>query len=142
MISNPIYNFLNLPISSFYFPEEIFIISQFKKYWKEYVNEKKKRKSFRYFFPFFLGKRRKRPCIILRSELKIPSCDFHRGQTTVLAVNDPWAVTPLQFRRVPYLLWFVLEKVGSQVGQVDTSTRIISRVDNFGPIGHSSFFLR
>lgn len=70
-----------------------------------------KKKFVSLFFPFFPGKRRKWPCIILRSELKIPSCDFHHGQTTVLAVNDPWAVTPLQFRRVSYVLWFVLEEV-------------------------------
>lgn len=48
-----------------------------------------KKKFVSLFFPFFPGKRRKWPCIILRSELKIPSCDFHHGQTTVLAVNDP-----------------------------------------------------
>lgn len=91
-----------------------------------------KKKFVSLFFPFFPGKRRKWPCIILRSELKIPSCDFHHGQTTVLAVNDPWAVTPLQFRRVSYVLWFVLEEVAKAlVGQVDTSRRIIVRVDSW-----------
>lgn len=104
------------------------------------MKKERKKKFVSLFFPFFPGKRRKRPCIILRSELKIPSCDFHRGQTTVLAVNDPWAVTPLQFQRISYVLWFVLEEVanGRPGRYVEKNHRSCWQ---FGPIWTSSFFL-